>query len=260
MNTLSDNLLTFAHAIIHGEDLPPEAASAYSEYPATTAVEVYRNNYRGNLHDALAGAYPVIEQLVGKDFFRMLTRQFIGRHHSVSGNLHHYGAEMADFVAEFAPAQDLEYLADVASLEWACHCAYFSPDADTLDFVRLSRIPQEHHPDLVLITHPAIHVVPSRFPVAEIWQAHQPGAPGDFHIELDSGPCNVLVSRKADVVLVNEISGADHEWLTRIKAGNTLGDATAGTLERYPEFDLQSVLPAMVSRGVFAGFNVKGLP
>lgn len=260
MNTLSDDLLTFAHAIIHGKDLPPEAGSVYPAYSATTAIEVYRNNYYGNLHDALAGAYPVIEQLVGKEFFWMLTRQFIGQHHSGSGNLHHYGVEMANFIADFEPAQGLVYLADIASLEWACHCAYFAPDADALDFGRLSQVSQDKYSNLVLITHPACHVVPSRFPIAEIWHAHQPGTHGDFHIELDSGPSTVVVSRKDDAVLAKKISEADSEWLTRVKAGTTLGEATVSTLERFPNFDLQSGLSNLVTQGVFADFYVKGLP
>lgn len=36
----------------------------------TSAIEVYRNNYRGNLHGTLVGAYLVIEQLVDATIYR----------------------------------------------------------------------------------------------------------------------------------------------------------------------------------------------
>jgi len=260
VNALSEDLLGFSRAIVHGDELPPEVDSIYSKYTAATAVEVYRNNYRGNLHDALAGAYPVIEQLVGNDFFRGLTRAYIEQNSSRSGNLHNYGEQMAAFIADFLPAKQLVYLSDVAALEWACHCAYFAADAGTLDTGKLSWLEQEHYSDLVLVVHPACHVVRSVYPVADIWHAHQPGAPGDFHIDLDSGPCNALVIRIDDVVLVNKLEDAVAFWLSIIQSGITLGDATAATLEKYPDFDLQAGLACLVAQGVFADFHVKGLP
>jgi len=260
MNALSDDLLGFGRAIVHGSELPPGLNHACLHYPAETAIEVYRNNYRGNLHDALAGAYPVIEQLVGKDFFRYLARAYIEQHVSRSGNLHHYGEKMAAFIAAFLPAQQLVYLPDVAALEWACHCAYFAADAGALDIGKLSRLEQEHYSKLVLVFHPACHLVRSGYPVAGIWHAHQPGAPGDFHIDFGSGPCNALVTRKDDVVMVSELTEADAVWLSIIRAGKTLGVATAVTMERYPGFDLQAGLASFVAQGVFADFHVEGLP
>ena len=260
MSVLSDDLSDFARAIVRGEELSPQIAASYQHYSVATAIEVYRNNYRGNLHDTLAGAYPVIEQLVGKDFFRLLTRRFIGQHLSRNGNLHYYGAEMAIFISSFAPAQGLPYLPDVAAREWACHCAYFAADAVTLDINKLSQIAPEHYPDLILFAHTACHVVRSRFPIAAIWQAHQPGAPGDFHIDLDSGSCLALVIRKDDAVQVSELIEADAEWLSSIQAGTTLGAATNATLEKYPDFDLQAGLTGLVSLGVFTDFNMRKLP
>jgi hypothetical protein len=260
VNALSDDLLGFTRSIVNGDELSPKVDQAYPNYSATTAVEVYRNNYRGNLHDALAGSYPVIEQLVGKEFFRQLTRAYVEQNVSRSGNLHNYGEQMSAFVATFLPAKQLVYLPDVAALEWACHCAYFAADAGTLDTDKLSRLEQEHYANLVLVSHPASHVVRSRYPIAAIWHAHQPGAPGDFRIDLESGPCIALVIRNDDVVLVSEMAEADAEWLSSIRAGNTLGEATAGTVERYPDFDLQAGLASLVTQGVFTDFHVKGLP
>jgi len=259
MPALCDDLSVFARAIVRGEEPPSQIDTAYPNYSVAAAIEVYRNNYRGNLHDTLAGAYPVIEQLVGKDFFRLLTRQFIAQHPSHSGNLHHYGAGMSDFVAAFEPAQGLTYLPDVAALEWACHCAYFADDAATLDIGKLSQIHPEQYPDLILHTHPACHLVRSNYPVAAIWHAHQPGAPCDFHIDLDSGSSNALVSRKDDDVLVSELSAANADWLQRIQIGTTLGEASAASLERYPQFDLQAVLLHLMTQDVLTDFSFASL-
>lgn len=258
MNSLSDDLLRFTHAIVHGDEFAHEMNLVCPNYPAAIAMDVYRNNYRGNLHDALTGAYPVIEQLVGRDFFRHMTRQFIEQHHSRNGNLHHYGTEMAGFIATFEPAQELTYLPDVVALEWACHCAYFADDAATLDIGKLAQLLPEQYPDLILITHPSCHILRSNYPIVAIWQAHQPGAPDDFHIDLAGGSCLALVIRKDDVVLVNKLSSADAEWLSSIQAGITLGVVTADTLDSHPDFDLQTCLSNLVSLGVFTGISLGG--
>lgn len=247
MSDLNDDLCHFARAIVHGETPSPRIDSSYSNYPLATAIEVYRNNYRGNLHDALAGAYPVIKQLVGDDFFRMMALRFIERHPSRSANLHRYGAELADFLARFEPAQTLAYLPDVATLEWASHSAYFEPDQAILDLARLARFPAEQHPYLIFSVNPAIRIVRSRYPINAIWQAHQPGADSDFHIDLDSGQCIAMVCRKADRVQVIELAEAEAAFLQSLQAGLPLGKATAATLERHPEFDIQTTLLKLVA-------------
>lgn len=259
MNAWCEDMSSFARAI-HGEIILPNELAVCPHYPVTTALDIYRNNYRGNLHDTLAGAYPVIAQLVGKDFFRQLTQRFIALHPSRSGNLHLYGAEFAVFIASFAPAQGLPYLSDVARLEWACHCAYFAADAATLDINKLSQIAPERYSDLILFAHTACHVVRSAYPVAAIWHAHQPGAPDDFHIDLDSGACCALVTRHDDVVQVSELTEAEADWLLSIQAGNSLGAATAATLNVHADFDLRATLLNLVAHRVFTDFKLEAMP
>ena len=257
MPALNELLTGFAQAIVHGDKPPEQIGPAYPHYSADTALEVYRNNYRGNLHDALAGAYPVIRQLVGDEFFRYMARKFIEQYPSRSGNLHRYGAEMAEFVATFGPAGTLPYLPDVAALEWACHRAYFAEDASALDLAELAQIPPDQYPQLILRIHPSCRQVCSRYPVAAIWRAHQPGADPDFTIDPDSGASNALVCRTDDAVIVDELSTTDSNWLQAIRAETALGDATAAALDSDPGFDLQAVLLKLVAQGVLCGCKLK---
>lgn len=250
MPELNDDLSHFAQAIVLGAAPSAQIGTDYANYTLATAIEVYRNNYRGNLHDALAGAYPVVRQLVGDDFFRLLALRFIAQYPSRSANLHHYGTEMADFLTHFEPARELVYLPDVAALEWACHTAYFAPDQAGFNLARLAQFPTEQHPYLILRVHPATHIVRSRYPINAIWQAHQPGADDDFHIDLDSGHSIAMVYRQEGAVLVSELSEAEAAWLLGIQAGAALGVATSATLEQHPAFDLQATLLKLVMQNV----------
>jgi len=244
------DLTHFAQTIVQGNEPSSQFDKHYENDSLSTAIDIYRNNYRGNLLDALAGAYPVIKKLVGDDFFRLLALKFIEQYPSLSANLHHYGTELAAFLATFQPAQELVYLPDVAALEWACHVAYFVKDESLFDLNSLSQFSPEQYPHLIFRLHPAVHLVRSTYPINSIWQAHQKYAASNFHIDLYSGPCIALVSRKADIVQIVELSNAEAEWLQLIQAENQLGTATVSILEQHPDFDLQNTLLKFVTNNV----------
>jgi hypothetical protein len=167
---------------------------------------------------------------------------------------------MAAFIASFEPARQLAYLADVAALEWACHCAYFADDTDAYEVGKLAGIPAECYADLVFRMHPSVHALHSRFPVADIWRAHQPGAPEDFHIDLESGQCNALVLRQDNEVMVRELDDGEFAWLSEIGRGATLGVATDHTLAVSAEFDLPATLSKLAALGIFSDIGVKARP
>lgn len=256
MDNLHSTLSGLAAAIIHNDTVPPQCVEATPRYSINTGLEVYRNNYYGNLQNALAGAYPIIEQLVGNDFFRMMAQHFIEQFPSKSGNLHGYGMELSVFLADFSPAQTLAYLPDVAALEWACHLAYFTPDEPGFNLDQLAQITPEQYPNLKLHVSSACQILNSIYPVTAIWQAHQPGADDNFHINLDCPPNIAMVSRQHGAVNVIELNPADALWLTSIMADKTLGDATAATLDTYPDFNLQSALLSLIALDVLTQFTL----
>jgi len=254
---LREELTDFSQAIVNDAELSPLIEQNYPHYNSTTALEIYRNNYRGNLYDALAAEYPVTVQIVGEEFFHYMANQYITLHPSHSGNLHHYGTEFAAFVANFDPAQELIYLADVVRLECAYQSAYFADDTTIMDLANLAYIAPHQYAELVLRLHPATCLLHSTYPISAIWQAHQPGANKDFKIDLDSGPCDVLVSRNNGIVTVTELSSAETNWLQAIQHGDPLGEACTSTLSRYPDFDLQDTLLHLATRGALSDFSLR---
>ena len=255
MHAWPEELLSLANTIRDHGPLPEDIA-ACPRYALTSALNIYRNNYRENLHHALAAAYPIVEQLVGADFFRLLARQFIAQHPSRSGNLHHYGAQLPAFLASFTAAQSLPYLADFARLEWACHVAYYAADRAPFNPLRLHEIAPADFAKLIWHCHPACCVLHSPYPLLAIWQAHQPGASADFHIDLNQTGGNLLVSRNDDEVQVSVLSPAAADWLRRIQAVTALGVATEATLANYADFDLTATLNTLVASAVLIDFSL----
>ena len=109
-----------------GEALPPDQAGALR-------VAIYRNTCLSTLVNALRLSFPVVQRLVGAEFFDGSAREFIRRHPPASAWLNDYGAGFAGFLSSFAAAATLPYLADVARLEWSVNCALHADDAPGLE-------------------------------------------------------------------------------------------------------------------------------
>lgn len=255
MTTWADTLAQFSSVVRTGAEFAPDKINC-PRYSEACGVEVYRNNYRGNLHDTLASVYPVIRQLVGEDFFRLLVKHFIEHHPSRKGNLHRYGSEMAEFLMHFENTQYLKYLPDMARLEWAYHYAYFAEDVVPFNHTRLASVAPKFYGDLRWQLHPSCALLTSIYPISAIWQAHQEGSPSDFRIELNSGGENLLVYRNGLSVEIISIATASHYWLAQLQLGVAMGPATDAALLIYPDFDLATALRHWLAQNVLIDFDI----
>src|SRR5260370_3497635 len=104
---------------------------------------VHANNTRVSLRIAVENVYPVTRRLVGADFFTAMTERFVASQPPNHGWLSAYGADFPDFVAQYRPAADLGYLADVARIDATRRRAANAPDAPGLDLTALTRVDPE---------------------------------------------------------------------------------------------------------------------
>ena len=122
----------FASALVDPMRAPPLQTMGREGAPDSRRFAVYRNNIAVSLIAAIEARYPVARRLVGDAFFRAMARAFVARSKPRSAVILHYGADFPDFIAEFEPARDIAYLADVARLENAWVDAYHSAEAEPL--------------------------------------------------------------------------------------------------------------------------------
>jgi hypothetical protein len=243
---LTRNLAGFAHAIAPGRFAPAQH------------LQVYRNNIAVSLAAALEAVYPVVARLVGTDFFGYMADQFIRRHPPASGNLHDFGGELAAFLAGFAPAAQLAYLADVARLEWAWHEAFHAADHDRLDLARLVQVPAERYAALRFVLHPSARLIASAYPIQRILQANQPAQSGDEQVDLATGPVRLLVIRRALDVEIEMLEVAEYAFLSAVAERMPLEAACAQALAADPAFDVTQSLRDHVLRGTVVDVDSVG--
>jgi hypothetical protein len=223
----------------------------YGEAP-WPAFAIYRGHALANLHDALAATYPAVSRLVGEAFFAEAALRFARAHPSRGGDLDEYGEAFAAFLESYPHARALDYLPDVARLEWACHESGRAGAAGPLEAIALARVPPRLHEGLRFDVHPAARVVRSRHPVVSIWRANHRDADGTPQ---GAGAENALVMRDADGVCVERIDEFDAILLEGLACGRTLAEATAPFDTALIARSLAAALARYAGRGVLCGFH-----
>lgn len=214
-------------------------------------LALYRGNLNAGWERALAEAYPVLRQLVGEEFFTGLVRVYGKALPSQDPDLAGFGARFADFLAGFAPAAPYPYLPDVARLEWAVHRACLAPDLAPLGLEALAALGLEALDVARFSLHPSVTLLASRWAVAALWHAHQPGGPA-LPARVDQ-PCAVLVLRRGWRVDVVEIGTPEAAALDQLAAGASFGeaiDALLAAVEDGPAPDIGAMLQAWFRLGV----------
>ncbi|MGH8800500.1 MAG: HvfC/BufC family peptide modification chaperone, partial [Casimicrobiaceae bacterium] len=172
---------------------------------AAARIEIYRDNLLGNYKSALAATFPVVRRLVGAPFFDAAVEAFVRACPSTRGDVNRYGGELSRFLASYGPAQGLDYLPDVACLEWAIDQAGIAADAPPFDFRALAAVPEALHRDLCFVLHPSAQLLESRFPILRIWQVNRPDCADPPPIDLGEGGDSLLIVRGAPGMRVERL-------------------------------------------------------
>ncbi|MDJ0928179.1 MAG: DNA-binding domain-containing protein [Gammaproteobacteria bacterium] len=225
--------------------------------PRARRFAVYRNNHFVSLIDALADAYPVVQRLVGDEFFRAMAKVFVATNAPRSPVMLEYGAGFAEFLDEFEPVAQLPYLADVARLEWAWLSSYHAADADGIDATSLTVLLPTQVDVLQLQFHPAAQLVCSRWPILSIWEANVVDE-GDGQIKPDAGPESVLLNRPRESVDVRRLPPGGGAFIQQLMNGLNLAAAAALATKARSDFDLPGNLQGLLESGAVIGFSVPG--
>ncbi len=218
MNAYPDLVSAFATGLIDG-DLP-SGLTARMPDEAARRFAVYRNNVATGLSDALAKRFPVIQRLVGDDFFRAMGRVYQDAHRPKSPVLLEWGDTFPSFLAEFPPLADYPYMADVARIEVARGRAYHAADANPIarDLLIVGAADPEN---AQFGLHPSVQVLRLSHPAVSIWAANQPGA---------NGQCPTLAGEEIALILrdtgyqvpVIAIGVGDATLINALQDGQTL--------------------------------------
>ena len=227
-----------------------------SEPDPARRLGIYRNNVFTNLRETLRTLYPVVGRLVGTEFFAYTATHYIQRYPSPAGDLNCFGAQLADFLADFEPVSGLPYLPDTARLEWYAHQVYHGTEHPPLHPEQLANVSSDHYEALYFSLHPASRLFASTYPVHRIWQVNQEGYNGDQQINLDSDEVCLLIERRDRQIELQVLGQGEWALLQAISKNQSLASATDAACTAEPDFDLVNSLSRLVAQSTLVAFSV----
>jgi hypothetical protein len=240
--------VSFARALLDPQAPVPFSAGTENGAAPARRFAVHRNNVVAGLIKTLQTRFPVVQKIVGKEFFAAMARIFVAQTPPRTPILTTYGDEIADFIAAFEPARELAYLADVARLEAARTRAYHAADVVPVDTSQFAALNPDAVSELRVSLHPSAEIVCSPHPIVTIW-AMNSGERELAPIEHWQGEDGLVVRPHLDVE-VRLLPPGSATFLFALDAGRTIGDAAEVAFTERPEFDLSRNLAELMSSGV----------
>lgn len=215
--------------------------------PGGARFAVHRNNVVAGLVAALGAAYPAVRALTGEAFFDAAAALHVRAFPPSSPVMLLYGEAFPDWIARFPPAGGLPYIGDVARLERAWLETFHAAEAEPLSGARLAALPPGRAEGARLRPHPALRLVPSRYPVASL-RAASTGREGPA-VDLARAE-TAIVSRPGAEVSVRMAAPGEAAFAAALLAGETLG----AMAERAAEgaFDLSAELARAFEAGLIS--------
>lgn len=238
----------FAHALLDAESSVPDAVTSYTARAPQKRFAVYRNNVVAGLVEALRTQFPVTERIVGGEFFAAMARVYVVTTPPRSPLLVLYGEGFPAFIGDFAPAEDVPYLADIARLEVARTRAYHAADAAPLEPAAWQTLDPGVLSDVRVVLHPSVQILRSIHPIVTIWSMNAgetPLAPiEDWQAE------DAVIARPLLDVEVRRLPAGGAAFLTALAEDAALGAAVTLAAAEYGAFDLAANLAGLIGAGL----------
>jgi len=207
--------------------------------------DVYRNNVVVSLTEALTSAYPVIQAIVGKEFFDAMAGVHVRKHPPKSPLMIYYGEDFPTFLTKFPPASHLGYLPDVARVERARRHAYHAADASPCAPGKLANLDGSRLFEARIELHPSLHIIRSRYPVFSIWRYNST----DNKSPIGAAREITMISRPDDEILMQNPTAGTAIFIESLMT-DPLGVAMDKAKGDQPDFDLTGTLTQLLSSGL----------
>lgn len=221
------------------------------EHNTTTVIspkllQVHYDNYFHNLTAALKHHYPMTQVLLGHDFFDMLCIQYINNYPSLSPELQHYGSYFSTFLMQHPRMTALEYVSDLARLEWACQALPAEDEFFTCE--DLLAINEGDYDKIHVELNPSVRLISSQYPLMKLIAYCKTEAPSPFEITID--PCHLLIMNTKKEVTILSLTDGEASFFNDLLNESSLSHALNNTLSKDSTFKLEETLVTWINKKI----------
>jgi Putative DNA-binding domain len=226
----------------------------------TRGLRAYRANAQALSASALQASYPVLEQLIGAENFRLLAYDFWQAWPPERGDLAQWGGLLAVYLPQVPQLQMLlqehPYLPDVAKVEWALHVAATAADG-ALNAASFQLLTAHEPAQLCLVLSPGCDLLCSAYPVVALMQLHDARA-SEKHAQArqaiaDGLPQTALVWRQGLRPMIGLVDAASAALIEAVLQGQPLSAALDRAFALASDFDFSAWLATQVQSGLLLG-------
>ncbi|MFT5718220.1 MAG: hypothetical protein ACI9T7_002425 [Oleiphilaceae bacterium] len=235
-----------------------EQASAYildtEQILEADRLSIYRGSILGGITTALTNIYPVCVKLVGEKYFIHMVAGYLKNYPSNSPDIGNYGEYLPAYIADFEPAKELIYLADVAQLEWLWHRAFNAGNDQAASqnirpLTELQNLQEHELPSIKFCPVSSANLLSSPYPIHRIWQVNQADFNDEGSVNLDDGDVDLVIWRDTDLeIRIDDISEDETTFISAV-----LNNASFGEIA---ELTFSQGLDMIVQRCIQAGFII----
>jgi len=238
----------FAHALLASRE---DARAPLASLVAQPAFAVYRNTVMKSCVDALEANFPAVARLVGEAWFRAAAAEYVAGEPPREPSLLAYGATFPAFLAGFAPAAELPYLADVARLDRCWSESHVAADAPVLRAQDLVGVDTAVLADAKLEPHPAARwAFFADAPIRSIWSANRGTEAPEGEIAWRGE--GVLLTRPDSAVVWGALDAGACTFLDECARGGSVAAAMDAALAADGDADPARIAATLIDAGAFA--------
>ena len=249
---MTDFYKQFEHYLKHGDH--QQLQSFMPNKGEENRLLIYRNTYFSACIDILKRKYPSCVNLLGDDYFKMLARQYTEQYIPKSSVLAEYGELMPDFIRaqlkQHSP--DLEYAADLATLDKAWHGAYFAADESPATAAEIESWLEDIESKRFALGA-SVQLVENNWSVAAIWPELKNGLLEKQSIVEKTTEYTILWRDTAQI-FHRTLPVPEWTFIYQIYQGNTLIEAAEVALATG-ELEISTVFSQLLSNNLLKEIN-----
>lgn len=214
-------------------------------------LAIYQNNLLMTAARAISITYPVLTKMLGAEAMVVIAKRLLAIGLPRTGDWATWGDALADVLRESELVTTLPLLPDMADLEWRVHLAG-RVQLRSVQQESLTRLRDDALDKLSVYLQPGISVLASEYPLAALWQAHEPWTPAAVPSEdaLQTIMANaeartfMLIYQRKHRPQVRVIDAATFHWFRDILQGRSVAELLA----EHQAFDIANWLALAVEQ------------
>jgi hypothetical protein len=250
------------------ENLPIKAQQIESIIAPSRALsgrerlEIYAQAYYARLIECLRAEFAMLVRAIGEELFDQFAVDYLQRYPSTSYTLSDLGARFPTYLRETRPSDESEigwpdFLIDLATLERTYSEVFDGPGIEELEPISPSALAQtsaDQWGQTRLVAAPCLRLTTLDYPVHRYYRQLRKN---EDAIPPDEEPTHLAITRHDYTVRPLELEPTEHEVLSRLISGESLGDAIQQIAERSENIgEFAASLPVWFERWMTERFFI----